>query len=45
MDRWIFTQVTFVSAQNIMIVIGVQSLYALQKCAIHKGIALPTIIY
>jgi len=28
-----------------MVVIGVQRLYALQNCAIHKGIVLLTIIY
>jgi len=34
-----------VSAQYFMVTMGVQRLYALHICAIHKGIALLTIIY
>jgi len=41
----ILDQVKSVSAQYFMVIMGVQRLYALQICAIHKGIALLTIIY
>ena len=34
-----------VSSQYFMVIAGVQRLYALHKCAIHKGIALQTLIF
>jgi len=40
-----FAEESLVSSQYLMVIAGVQRLYALQKCAIHKGIALLTLTF